>query len=60
MKTHKESLNTKKYVNIQVTEETLARLIKEANIHAIDIHPLDQTSKTFVWKSCLDSCFCEN
>ena len=60
MKTYKESLNTEKYVNIQVTEKTLARLIKEASIHAIDIHPLDQTSKIFVWKSCLDSCFFDN
>ncbi|MBV1914002.1 MAG: hypothetical protein KUG72_01370 [Pseudomonadales bacterium] len=59
MPTYKDSFSTEKYVNIQMTEKTLARLIKESNIHATDIHPLDQTSKVFVWKSCLDHCFSE-
>ncbi|MBL4584519.1 MAG: hypothetical protein JKX83_07870 [Pseudomonadales bacterium] len=59
MQTCNSSITTEKYVNIQMTEKTLARLIKESNIHATDIHPLDRTSKIFVWKSCLDSCFSE-
>jgi len=59
MPTYKDPMHTEKLVNIQMSEKTLARLIKESNIHATDIHPLDRTSKVFVWKSCLDHCFSE-
>ena len=55
-----EKHQKEKYVSIKVTEKILAQLIKESSIHVIDIHPLDNPSKSFVWKSCLDNCFSEN
>jgi len=46
----------KKSVRVEITEETLSRLLKGGQVCAADFCCLDCDSKQCLWRLCLESC----
>lgn len=48
--------NEKMRVRVEVTEETLMRLLTAGQVCAAELHCLDCKSKQCLWRICLESC----
>ncbi|HPA13732.1 MAG TPA: hypothetical protein PKV75_00535 [Desulfobacterales bacterium] len=46
----------RKRVRVEITEETLTRLLEKGHVCAADFRCLDCKSKQCLWRLCLESC----
>lgn len=46
----------RKIMRVEVTEETLRRLLNAGHVCAADFHCLDCASKQCLWRLCLETC----
>lgn len=47
---------TAQRVKIEISQQTLARLVRNSALYPSEIHHLDPASKRYIWQICLEKC----